>query len=169
MTCEVGGDREVPPMPTHATALFADRHSAHAGVEQLVQAGFPRDAISIAMSEDAHEREFGPPAVEQSVVQPLRPARNGGVLTGIVAGMVVFETPGGLPLRVGGPLVTRLVRTGALPFALVEAGLAPHEARAVQEGLRNGSILVGVHASPDRLELAVSLLELSGGATLEAA
>jgi hypothetical protein len=157
-------------MQTHATALFADRHAAHAAVEQLVQAGFPRDAISVVMTEDTHEREFGALGSERSGV---RPARHSGVLGAIVSGLVALASPGGLALRGAGPLVAALLRVGtpthALPAALTSAGLEEPAARFVDEGVRAGSIVVGVHASGDRVRLALQLLELSGGAALQAA
>jgi len=157
-------------MQTHATALFADRHAAHAAVEQLVQAGFPRDDISIVMSADTHEREFGMLTPERSGV---RHARHGGVLGAIVSGLVLLASPGGLPIRAAGPLVTTLLRTGtaayALSAALTSVGLAEHEARFVDQGVRSGSIVVGVYTSANRSRLALQLLELSGGDPLQAA
>lgn len=151
-------------MPTHATALFADRHAAHAAVEQLVQAGFPRDAISVVMSQETHEREFGAPPSERSGV---RPARHAGVLGTIVAGLVALVAHDGPAIRAAGPLVAALTRAGgaayALSAALVGAGLPELEARFVDEGVRGGSIVVGVHASGERTKLALQLLELSGG------
>jgi len=154
-------------MQMHATALFADRHSAHAAVEQLAQAGFARDEVSIAMSEDTHEREFG---TSQSVGSGIRQAHSAsGVLTAIVAGLAVFATPGGIAVRVGGPLRRALLRAGALSVALLAVGMAEPEARAAREALLNGSIVVGVHASRDRVALAMQLLELSGGEALQAA
>jgi hypothetical protein len=154
-------------MQMHATALFADRHSAHAAVEQLAQAGFARDEVSVAMSEDTHEREFGSLPSTRSGVRPSPSA--GGVLTAIVAGLGVFSTPGGAALRVGGPLRRALVGAGALSVALIAVGMAEPEARAVRDGLLSGSIVVGVHASIDRVALAMQLLELSGGEALQAA
>jgi hypothetical protein len=157
-------------MQTHATALFADRHAAHAAVEQLVQAGFPRDAISVVMTEDTHEREFAPLGCERSGV---RPARHSGVLGAIVSGLVALGGPGGLALRAAGPLVATLLRarppTFAVSSALTSAGFAEPQARFVDEGVRAGLIAVGVHASADRVRLALQLLELSGGAALQAA
>jgi hypothetical protein len=157
-------------MPTHATALFADRHAAHAAVEQLVQAGFPRDAISVMMSEQTHEREFGAPPSDRSGV---RPARHTGVLGAIVAGVVALVAPDGPALRAAGPLVGALVRDGgtecALPAALIGAGLPELEARFIHEGVRRGSIVVSVHASGDRSKLALQLLELSGGSAVRQA
>jgi hypothetical protein len=159
-------------MPIHATALFGDRHSAHAAVEQLVQAGFPRDAISVVMSETTHEREFGLSTTQHTDGSGIRPARPAGVLATILAGLVVLACPCGLALRAAGPLVAALLREaaqGAFSAALVAGGMADHQARFVDEGVRSGAIVVGVHASADRARLATQLLELSGGAALQAA
>jgi hypothetical protein len=151
-------------MQMHATALFADRHSAHAAVEQLAQAGFARDEVSVAMSDDTHEREFGTTQSTRSGVRPAQSAS--GVLTAIIAGLAAFETPGGTVLRVGGPLCRALLRAGALSVALLAVGMAEPETRAV---LLKGNIVVGVHASSDRVALAMQLLELAGGEALQAA
>jgi len=151
----------------YATALFADRHSAHAAVEQLAQAGFARDEVSVAMSEDTHEREFGTLQSMRSGVRPVHSA--GGVLSAIVAGLAVFAAPGNAVLRVGGPLRRALLRAGALSVALLALGMAEPEVRALRQGLLNGSIVVGVHASSDRVALALQLLELAGGEAVQAA
>jgi hypothetical protein len=151
----------------HATALFSDRHSAHAAVEQLAQAGFARDEISIAMSEDTHEREFGAASPSRSGVRPA-PASL-GILGALVAGLVVVTGPGGTSLRVGGPLVSAMLRAGALSLALFSVGMAEPEVRALGDGLVGGNIVVGVHASSDRGTLAMQLLELAGGEALLAA
>jgi len=113
-------------MPTHATALFGDRHAAHAALEQLVQAGFPRDAISVVMSESTHEREFAAAATDRAESSGVRPARSAGILGAIVAGLVAIGYPCGLALRAGGPLLPTLLREaaqGAFLAALVAAGL----------------------------------------------
>jgi hypothetical protein len=153
-------------MPMHATALFADRHSAHAAIEQLAQAGFSRDAVSLAMSEDTHEREFGASAPMRSGV---RLAPYSGVLGAIVGTLAVFATPGCTAHGGGGPLLGALLRAGALSVALFAVGMAEPEARAVHHGLVNGSIVVGVHTSSDRVGIAMQLLELAGGETVRAA
>lgn len=156
----------MPPM--YVTALFADRHTAHAAVEQLVQAGFPRDALSVVMTEDTHEREFGEALSDRSGVRPARPA---GVLGAIVAGLVLLTRSGGLMLRAAGPLVPAMLLAGdgALVASLVSAGLGEHEALFVHDGVCAGSIAVGVQAEPERMRLALQLLALSGGAALQAA
>jgi hypothetical protein len=156
-------------MQTHATALFADRHAAHAAIEQLVQAGFPRDEISIVMSEDTHEREFGSLYAERSGVRP----RPNGVLGSIVTGLVALASPGGLAVRAAGPLALALLRAASavcsFSTSLATAGFSEHQALFVDHGVRTGLIVVGVHTSLDRARLALQLLELSGGSALQAA
>jgi len=160
-------------MPTHATALFGDRHAAHAAVEQLVQAGFTRDAISVLMSESTLEREFGVTGPDSEESSGVRSARPTGILGAIVAGLVVLAPPCGLSLRAAGPLLSMLLREapqqGGFSEALTGAGLAGDHARFVDAGVRDGAIVVGVHASDERARLAMQLLELSGGASLQAA
>jgi hypothetical protein len=153
-------------MTQKATALFADRHTAHAAVEQLAQAGFARDSISIAMSEETHEREFGSPNPLRSGVRRVRQA---GVLGALVSSLGTFATGREPPIRGGGPLMGALLRCGTLIAALVGLGHDEHAARAVTSGLRNGAIVVAVHADADRSALAMQLLELAGGAALQAA
>ncbi|MDP9151702.1 MAG: general stress protein [Myxococcota bacterium] len=156
-------------MFTHVSALFADRHAARAAVEQLVQAGFSRPAISVMMSAMTHEREFGDAASERARLA----GRFQGVLNSIVAGVVLVTLPNGFVLRAAGPLASGLARsmkrTDALHDALASAGLVASEARFVDEGVRRGSIVLGVRASRERARLAGQLLELSGGASLQAA
>jgi hypothetical protein len=158
-------------MPTHVTALFGDRHAARAAVEQLVQAGFPRDAISVVMSESTHEREFGLSSSEQSGIRAVRPT---GVLGAIVSRLVALASSNGFALRAAGPLVGHLIRgwrgaPSAFSEALASAGLAHHEAHFLDQGVRSGSIVLAVRASHDRTQLATELLKLSGGSALHAA
>lgn len=159
-------------LPNHAMALFSDRHAAHAAVEQLVQAGFARDAISVVMSERAHEREYGDDhaGADRSGV---RPTHHAGVLGAIVATLVAFARPGALPLRAAGPLAAALVRSGrtreALRMALASAGIGTEAARFVERGLRKGDIAVDVQTNQERATLAQRLLELSGGEARRAA
>ncbi|MGD0674682.1 MAG: hypothetical protein ABSC94_04645 [Polyangiaceae bacterium] len=154
-------------MPTHATALFARRHTAHAAVEQLVQAGFARNEISLAMADRTHEREFATEAAPTR--SGIRILRHTGVLAALVAELTAVAVTDGCSLRVGGPLARAIADSGGLAAALVGSGLVSAEANAVVARVEAGSIVVAVHATEPRLALAVELLELSGGVTLAAA
>jgi hypothetical protein len=85
-----GAGRGAETMSTHVIAIFADRHAVHAAIEQLVQAGFTRDAISLLMSENTHESQFGGESTEGSGVSTIRAA---GVLGAMASAMVKFPAP----------------------------------------------------------------------------
>jgi hypothetical protein len=155
------------PMTIPISALFADRHSAHAAVEQLAQAGFGRDDLTVAMSEDAYEREFGAGSGRSSGIRPA--PYSGGVLPAIVAGLKSLGVAGSGPLRAGGPLLDPLLRERSLSAALAELGIDTREAQAISDALRSGQIVVGAHASGERMTEARQLLELAGGELTRAA
>lgn len=119
--------------------MFRHRFAAHAAVEQLVQAGFSRDDISVLMSEETRVLEFG-----QSGPQ-------GGVLGALVAAVV----------KVGELLVPGVLVLGTGP--LVGAGPRAIDAAALSEGLRAGGIVVGVLVPEERARLAGDVLRLAGG------
>jgi hypothetical protein len=155
----------------YTAARFADRHSTHAAVEQLVQAGFARDEVSIAMSEETYEREFGVGSVRASGVSgvtPIRTPNPGGVLIAILAGAKPFELEG-TSLRVAGALFDALLQTRELPAALAELGADASEAGVIRDGILGGQIVVGVKAQDERAGLARQVLELSGGEATQAA
>jgi len=154
-------------MPQHATVLFADRHSTRAAVEQLAQAGFTRDSMSVAMSQETHDRQFGA-SLRPSGVWP-RATGHDGLLGALVSALATVVSPGEQPLRVGGPLAPTIIRAGTLSRALAAIGLGERDARVIRAGLRDGYIVVVVHANQDRIQLAGRLLELAGGVAPQAA
>jgi hypothetical protein len=155
----------------YTAARFADRLSTHAAVEQLVQAGFARDELSIAMSEEAYDREFGASSVRSSGVSgvtTLRTPNPGGILIALVAGVKPVDREG-TTLRIAGPLLDVVQRTRDLPAALGELGANAAEAGVIRDGILSGQLVVGVHASDDRAALARQVLELTGGLATQAA
>jgi hypothetical protein len=160
-------------MSTYVTALFADRHSLHAAVEQLVQSGFTRDAISVLMSESTHEREFGRSSAERLARRSIRRSR---VFRGLVSSLARLPLLGsGIVLWGVGSLVGTIRRAAereelsAMEATFAASGLHEREARFVSGGLRDGLLAVCVHTAEERRRLAAQLLELSGGEALQAA
>jgi hypothetical protein len=137
-------------MALHVTALFNDRLTAHAAIEQLVQAGFPRDVISVVMSERTHDREVAMRSgVRSASGAPPSSSRSGGVLASIVVSLVEM----GEGILGVGPL--------AAPGAL-DGGLEH------LEHVRAGALLVAVTTAHDTAQLARQVLELAGGEALAA-
>lgn len=158
-------------MSTAATALFGDRHATRVAIEQLVQAGFPRNAISIMMSDSTHGREFGREGAAAVDRGGTWSPRTTGVLGAIASGLIEVTDEGGA-IRAAGPLVAYLLQRpelllrAGLCAALGAAGLEDHEVRFLKEGVERGAIVVRVHTGRERMRLAIQLLELSGGDAL---
>lgn len=158
-------------MAKFVTGIFKNRASAEAAVEQLLNAGFSRDDISVLMSDATRGREFVVAAASKAPEGASAGAAIGGVFGALAAGLVavgVISVPG-LGLVAAGPIVAALAgagaggATGGAIGALVGAGFPEHEAVMYSQELSSGGILLGVYAHDDRADVAESVIEQSGG------
>ncbi|WP_437720704.1 hypothetical protein [Sorangium sp. So ce861] len=128
--------------------------------------GYKRDAISLVMSDAARGER-----VESGTGS--RAAADVGVGGAVGAAFAASAAAGasaafpGLGLVVTGPLESALAgaggAAGGLVGALVGAGVPEHRARVYEGGLRQGAVLVGVHATSERdAEILEMILEYSG-------
>jgi hypothetical protein len=149
-------------MAKFVTALFRDRLSANAAVEQLVQARFSRDDIGVMVTETTLGRELA--------MLPGGVPCSSGVFGALVASLVAVGSLAvpSLGVRAAGPLAPALVSAaaaaGSLLGALVGAGLPESEAKLAADRLRGGAILLAVRVGEaDHARLAYELLKLAGG------
>lgn len=157
-------------MSTLVSGLFMTRRAADDAVQDLLQAGYASDDISVLMSETTRGREFG---LEESSKAPEGAATGatvGGVLGAIAAGLVaagVLVIPG-VNLVAAGPVLVGLAGLGAgaaaggLTGALIGLGLPEHEAKFYKEEIERGGILVGVYSHEDRAKEARRILDEAG-------
>lgn len=138
------------------TALFPDRESAERAYAAVTARGYERDDIGVLISEEGRARHFGRPedrktelgskAAEGAGVGAVAGGTLGALLLGLAA--AGFAIPG-LPIIAMGPLAAALAgaggggAVGALVGGLVGAGIPEERARAYDEGLRRGGILLG--------------------------
>jgi hypothetical protein len=157
-------------MATLVAGLFNNRSSAERAVENLVDAGFSRDDISLLMSDATRGREFALQMATKAPEGAAAGATIGGVLGAVAAGLValgIIVVPG-LALVAAGPIVATLAGLGAgaaaggLTGALIGLGIPEHEAKFYHEGIERGGILVGVYSHDDRAGQARKILEASG-------
>lgn len=125
---------------------------------------------------DDHHRHAGGPnfAVNEASKAPegaTAGATVGGALGGILMGLVatgIILIPG-VNVVAAGPLLAVLAgiggggTVGGLLGGLVGMGIPEHEAKLVEQGLERGSVLVGVRAHADRVDVARKLLQDAGG------
>lgn len=138
------------------TALFPDRESAERAYAALTTRGYERDDVSVLITEEGRARHFSRPedrktelgskAAEGAGVGAVAGGTLGAVLLGLAA--AGFAIPG-LPIIAMGPLAAALTGAGgggalgALVGGLVGAGIPEERARAYDEGLRDGGIVLG--------------------------
>ena len=157
-------------MATLVTGIFGTRASAEMAVDQLVNAGFSRDDVSVMMSDAPRGREFAITEDSKAPEGAATGAAVGGVLGAIAAGLVsvgIIAIPG-IGLVAAGPIIAALAGAGAGGAAggvlggLVGAGIPEHEATFYSEELNKGGILVGVYAHDDRVGAAKEIFTNAG-------
>ena len=156
------------------TALFENRASAESAVDQLIDAGYSREDISLLMSDATRGREFAVTADSKAPEGAATGAAVGGVLGAIAAGLIavgVIALPG-VGLVAAGPIIAALAGAGAggaaggLIGALIGAGIPEHEAKFFSDKIAEGGILLGVYTHDDRVDVAKEVLKTAGGTSV---
>jgi len=133
-------------------AMFNDHASASSAVDALVEAGFPRGAISLLVAETTGVHHFKIETGHKGAEGAIGGGVAGGALGAIAAGLVVtgiIAAPG-VGLIAAGPIVAVLAGLGAGATAgsaigaLVGLGIPEHSARVINEQLARGGILVAL-------------------------
>jgi hypothetical protein len=146
------------------TGMFPDRESAEQAWGATTSRGYGRDDVHMLMSDDTRRRHFeipkdgkdtemGSKALEGAGVGAGVGAVTGGALAAIAAAATVAVP--GVGLVVAGPLAAALAGagaggvTGGLIGALVGAGIPEERAKAYDQGIREGGIVMGVTPRTD--------------------
>lgn len=156
-------------MPKTVVALYRHLADAHRAVEELVEAGFEREAISLALAdrEGKHAEVVAAPDDEDRGEGLADGAMIGGALGGIAGllfGLAAFSIPGIGPLVVAGPLYTAVMGAGigglggGLLGALTGIGVPAAEAAYYAEGLQRGFALLAVAAANNGIREAANIM-----------
>jgi hypothetical protein len=147
--------------------LFAGRPGAEAAIRDLKDSGFKDDQIGVAHQDGDEQRDLldatGATAAEGAATGAL----GGGVVGGLIGLLGSLLIPGVGPVVVGGVLASTLTgagvgaATGGIIGALAGLGVPEEDARHFDNGLREGRILVTVHAGA-RTGEALAILERHG-------
>lgn len=152
--------------------IYPSSASAESAVAALVKSGFTNNDISVLMPDLDSTREF---AHENSTKTPEGAATGaaaGGALggtIGLLAGIGALTIPGVGPFIAAGPIVGALAGLGAggavggLVGALVGMGLPEYEAKRYEGRVKEGGVLLSVHAgSADLVNRAKGILTHTG-------
>lgn len=142
-------------MPTSVYGLAMSDVQANTIVKSLKNAGFRVDDISVLFPDKSSTRDF---AHDKSTKAPEGAAAGGatgGVVGGALGWMVgigLLAIPGVGPFIAAGPIMAALsgaaigAAVGGLTGTLIGLGMPEYEAKRYEGKIRDGRILVSVHA-----------------------
>jgi|SRR5947209_10115879 len=157
---------------TAVFGLYRDRASVEGAVDALRQEGFRNTDISVLFPENQGTKDF---AHEKSTKAPegtATGATSGAVVGGTLgwlAGIGALAIPGLGPFIAAGPIVAALAGAGAggvvggITGALVGMGIPEYEAKRYEGRIKEGGILVSVHADDSKwVSKAKDILKRTG-------
>lgn len=138
-------------------------------VNELEAAGFDYGDISVLLPDRTGTRDFAHEKGTKAPEGAAAGAGTGGLLggaLGLLAGIGSLAIPGVGPLIAAGPILATLsgaavgATVGGIAGALVGMGIPEYEAKLYEGRLRDGNILISVHAETgDQRQLARKILE----------
>ncbi len=150
-------------------ALYDNLEDARAAVDDLIDAGFTRNDISLVARDVTGEYSTeldsydGDDVGEAAAGGAVGGAMVGGLM-GLLVGLGAFAIPGLGPVIAAGPLAATLAgagigaAAGGLLGALVEWGIPEAEAGYYAEGVRRGGTLLAVRVPENRIEDVVEVM-----------
>jgi hypothetical protein len=171
--------RRVQTMTSKNTAVFGIFKStadAERGVDDLIAAGYPSNAISVLLPDTQSTRQF---AHEKDTKAPEGTAvgvTTGGVIggtLGVLAGIGALAIPGVGPFIAAGPIMAGLAglgvggAVGGLVGALVGMGIPEYEAKRYEGQVKDGGSLLSVHCdTSEQISRAKELLKRLGASDI---
>jgi uncharacterized protein (TIGR02271 family) len=160
--------------------LFDNRIQARDAVQDLLEAGFTRDDISVMsknlegqpeakvdyIEEDGHEQ------VEDMAKGAGTGAAIGGA-AGLLLGITAIAIPGIGPIIAAGPLAALIAGTGVgatiggFISGLTRLGVDEGEANTYAEGVRRGGTLISVNSPDERADSVVAIMRQHGAVEID--
>lgn len=140
--------------------ILHSREGAESIVERLKNAGFTSNDISMLFADTAGSKDF---AHEHSTKAPEGTTTGGttgfvvGGILGWLAGIGSLAIPGLGPFIAAGPIMAALsgaavgTAIGGIAGALVGMGIPEYEARRYESKVKEGNILISVHAENNEM------------------
>jgi len=128
-------------------------------VNQLKEAGFSNDDVSVLLPDRAGSRDFAHEHHTKAPEGAAAGAVAGGVMAGVFGWLVGIGTvaiPGVGPLIAAGPILAALSgaaaggAVGGLAGGLVGLGIPEYEAKQYEGKVKNGNILISVHTEDSK-------------------
>jgi uncharacterized protein (TIGR02271 family) len=149
---------------------YANMQTAIDVVNDLVNAGFDRNSISI-IANDADKQYSTYVDHDMAGDDTAKGAGIGaaiGGLGGLLVGLGALAIPGIGPVVAAGPLAAALAGagigavTGGIIGALIDLGIPEESAHVYAESVRRGNVLVAAQVADNRVDAATRIMERSG-------
>src|SRR5262245_843359 len=155
-------------------ALFENPAPAARAARALHELGVPREQISVVARNHDEEGALADQwdATPGAEVEDSRAAARLGELGAQVLAAIAIVMPGIGPIVAAGPLSAGLGEAaghvaGGVASVLSSAGVDPNRARALQDEVQNGAILLAVHLRDGRVPQAEAIMRESGAAAID--
>jgi len=162
-------------MSNKNTAVFGIYRTATAAemaVDQLLQAGFTNNAISVLLPDEKSTRDFAHEKATKAPEGTTTGVAAGGVVggtLGLLAGIGALAIPGVGPFIAAGPIMGALAglgvggAVGGLIGALVGMGIPEYEAKRYEGRIKEGGVLLSAHCdTSEQITRAKNILKNSG-------
>jgi len=157
---------------TAVFGLYRDRASVEGAVDALRQEGFRNTDISVLFPENQGTKDFAHKKSTKAPEGTATGATSGAVVGGTLgwlAGIGALAIPGLGPFIAAGPIVAALAGAGAggvvggITGALVGMGIPEYEAKRYEGRIKEGGILLSVHADDSKwVSKAKDILKRTG-------
>src|SRR5436190_8165446 len=157
---------------TAVYGIYANRGMAENAVDRLLAQGFRNEDISVLLQDNVGTKDFAhekhTKAPEGTATGAVAGAAVGGTL-GLLTGIGALAIPGLGPFIAAGPIMATLAGLGSggvvggIVGALVGMGIPEYEAKRYEGRVKEGGILMSVHAdNSDWTKRAKNILEQAG-------
>jgi len=145
---------------TAVFGLYPSVDRAERAVDELVAAGFSNADVSVLMEDTETAREFAHVKKTKAPEGTTTGAAAGGTIggaLGLLAGIGALAIPGVGPFIAAGPIMATLAgigvggTVGGLVGALVGMGIPEYEAKRYEGRVKDGGVLLSVHAATSEL------------------
>ena len=161
---------------TAVFGIYSSVTGAELAIDNMKQAGFRAEDISALLPENSGTKDFafkkGTKAPEGTATGAASGAILGGTL-GWLAGIGAIAIPGIGPFLAAGPLMVALAgvgvggAVGGFTGALIGMGIPEYQAQRYEGLVKNGGILLSVHADDSKwTKLAKEILEQTGASDI---
>lgn len=150
------------PHETTVLALFSSADKAQSAMDALAPLPLSAGDVSLILSEEAYDREELVQLVGSDFLheESVRAGKIGSIFGAVIAGLTATAgmLTAGAGLLAAGPIVAIIAAAGGVGGGLFSAGFTEEQAKRIDDGLRQGEVLVLVHA--ENKEIANSAEEI---------